>query len=795
MVFTSRKSHFLFDRLVFCDRMADELSKHRVGNQFFNFFGQGVAVRHRNLWAAVLYLLILSASMYAQEAVEVSAPPAVSAPQAVSAEENAARQLRIYREALLQGSTDVIRIDAAVALLLQNDQASREILVSALKSEDNAAARLAVCKALIKSRGVAQTSSARQDFLEPLLGVLKGKSSEQAHTAAEALLIFDYSTIEMPLRQMLEDKTLDRQIRIQAIDALQLRPEPQALRILIGLLDDKDPEIARAAETSLQESFGIPVGTSREVWADIRLELQQKSPGDIRRERLLRQETKLREVQAERDRWQKLFLGAIDRQYETSDDANRLKMIQEGMGSDLAALRMWGLEKAAKNAPAAERLRTALLGLLADPARDVRLQTAKVLTTMSALNPAEKLLERFKIEKDPELALAMFEALGEACFFAYSPGSGIELPVEIKTQTLEIAINYLDSDEAGPARKGAEVIRKILELNNLPEGAARGYLSRLYQRYQRSKNQAIALRADLLQVLAHLCGQGSLRSIAADMYEPLFLEALEETDKAVLRLPAAKGMVYVDKTKAMQLFRQMQLNADESLAIQQVVVELSGQVGGVEDLDWLVAELLDDVHGEQVWPAIKSICQRQDAGFLLEWVSELESTPGVTADQVMEILEVAELKAEGQVDPQTLTRVRQRVFAMLCEKRSWEQASAYLSRFSEDSAAQETRINMMKVYLYVNQPDRAVGMVQPELQAADLDGRSAWGSALMAYFEDDSVAPEIRKVVLQKVGAIPVQNRPAWASFVQEVQKALDGSTSVEAASKADMDLLVSTES
>jgi HEAT repeat protein len=738
---------------------------------------------------AIVYLLILSGLVCSQEA------PVVSVPSVVSQEEAAARQLRIYREALLQGSTDVIRIDAAVGLLLQNDTASREILVSALKSDDNPAARLSVCRALIKSRAVAQTMTARQDFLDPLLAILGGKVPQQAKTAAEALLIFDYPAIEPSIRQMLEDKTLDRQIRIQAIDALQLRPEPQALRILIGLLDDTDPEIARAAEKSLQESFGIPVGTSRAVWADIRLELQQKSPSDIRRERLLRQETKLREVQAERDRWQKLFLGAVDRQFETSDEANRLKMIQDSMGSDLPALRLWGLDKVAKNAPAAERLRTALLNLLADPSRDVRLQTARVLTTMSALDPAEKLLERFKVEKDTELALAMFEALGEACFFAYSPGSGIELPDDIKMQTLEIATNYLQSDEPDSAKKGAEVVRKILELNNLPEETAKGYLGKLFERYHRSKDQPLALRADLLSVIAHLCGQGTLRSIASSMYEPLFMEVLEETDKAALRLPAARGLVFVDKMKAMQTFRLMQLNEDESVAVQQVVIELAGQVGQAEDLDWLVEDLLSEVHGEQVWLAVKSICQRQKASFLIDWVLALESTPSVTGDQIREILEIAELKAEGQNDSETLDGVRQRILTLLCQKRSWEQANVYMVRIPAETATEETMINMMTVFLYINQPDRAIGLVQPKLKTADLDRQSAWGEALMAYFEDDTVNPEIRKVVLEKIGSIPVKNRPLWASFVQEAQQAVNGSQEVEAASKADRNGLLLQES
>ncbi len=44
---------------------------------------------------------------------------------------------RIYRDALQQGSTDDIRVDAAVGLLLQNDEQGRDALLSALQSEEN----------------------------------------------------------------------------------------------------------------------------------------------------------------------------------------------------------------------------------------------------------------------------------------------------------------------------------------------------------------------------------------------------------------------------------------------------------------------------------------------------------------------------------------------------------------------------------------------------------------------------------------------------------------------------------
>ncbi|MEN8128293.1 MAG: HEAT repeat domain-containing protein, partial [Planctomycetota bacterium] len=166
--------------------------------------------------------------------------------------------MRIYRETLLQGSGVDIRVDAAVGLLLQNTDQSRDVLIAALESDENPLARQAVCKALIKSRGLSQTIDSLELFRDPLLEILRGPSQEQAELASEAMLLFDYSELAEPLLQIINNKELTSDVRINGIYALQLRPEPSALRGLIGLLDDSDAEVAKAAETALQEAFGIP---------------------------------------------------------------------------------------------------------------------------------------------------------------------------------------------------------------------------------------------------------------------------------------------------------------------------------------------------------------------------------------------------------------------------------------------------------------------------------------------------------------------------------------------------------
>ena len=71
------------------------------------------------------------------------------------------------------------------------------------------------------------------------------------------------------------------------------------------------------------------------------------------------------------------------------------------------------------------------------------------------------------------------KALGEACYFAFSPGSSITLPESIYSETLEIALNYLRSDQPATAKIGADVIRKLLEPNGIDSYEAAVYLTAL----------------------------------------------------------------------------------------------------------------------------------------------------------------------------------------------------------------------------------------------------------------------------------------------------------------------------
>ena len=684
-------------------------------------------------------------------------------------EDDVARQLRIYREALLQGSTEEIRVDAAIGLLLNREAASRDLLVSALRLSDNPGASKAVCKALIKSRAVGTTIGSRDMFLGPLLELLMGSDAESARFAAEALLVFRFDDLDVRLNEMSHDMTLDKHVRFNVIYALQIRPEPQALSDLIKLLDEPDTDVARAAETALQEAFGIPVGTGRPVWEQILNDLKQKSPDDIRRERLLRQEMKLREIQAERDRWQRLYLGALDKQYDTADEASRTAMVLERLDSDLPAIRLWSLDRIDRYPASGQAaLRDKLLVLLGDDSRLVRIKAARVLNNMSALNPAEKLLERFRLEKDTEVALAMFEALGEACFFAFSPGSKIELPEGVKLQTLEIAGGYLNSDDIETAKKGAEIVRKILELNGLPQERAVYYLELLVQRYELSVQRNSSFRGDLLGIMARLCGRGAQRERSAKMYLPFFVDAIGVADNPSVRLAAATGLSNLDKILALKLFKQHDLIQKGSPALRQLIIETASQAGQPDDLEWLASLLVSNGQAEPALQAFRAICQRAGGQVASEWAARLD-TADLQIAFVRELLELSEQKAQTEKNEILLSDVRVRLAEWFVRRQTPEQLAAYLNRVKASGGSlvfpDATGARLLEALIFGGFYDAAAEIVNVRMERASLRKDSLVLAKLDEFFQSNQILVESKNALLVILSDLKVNPaNPLWYS-------------------------------
>jgi len=683
------------------------------------------------------------------------------------------RQLRLYSEALYQGSSEDVRVDAAIGLLLRQDSEGREVLLRALRASDNPSARAAVCRALIRTRGLGASVIPADFFVQPLIEVLVGADESASRLAAEALLIYRFSDIEGPLTTVVKDSQQDIKVRLKGIYALQVRTEPQAFRLLIQLLDDPNPEIQQAAERALQESFGIPVGTGRQVWSAILEQLRQKSPEDIRRERLLRQEMRLREIQEERDRWQRLYLAALDNEFETQTPEVRGKYLLERLNSDLPPIRLWALQKINRlNGNVDSALRERLLALLSDPDREVRYQTARVLTTMSALNPAEKLLEQYKKETDSRVSLAIFEALGEACYFALSPGSNITLPESMPGEVLELAAGYLKSDQPATAKTGAEVLRKLLERVQIDSFQATIYLNAMLERYRQetAAGRGGTLRGDLLMIMARLASQGVQKDTAGHLFHQVFVEALADKNNPEVRLAGATGLIGIDKNEAFRIFKEQNLVQDASPGIRQMVFDLAGQVGNKDDLEWLSTLLGGNGASEGAWQAFRTILQRQTAEVCVAWAQKV-TEQGVLPERARQLWEIAEQKAQTESAAGLLEEIWTNLLTLAGKGKDYAQIVEIGKRIKSGNPRPEymDKINpeIIRAALFSHQPAAWGPVLKQVLSKGDIGAGHPIVNVIDEYL-NSSEKEEDKKIFLESLNKdYRSPDCPEWSKNVE----------------------------
>jgi HEAT repeat protein len=704
-----------------------------------------------------------------------------------AAETKLSTQLQVNKDALLnEGSSEQMRVNAASVILVSEEPSARAILIDTLRQSENEAAQAAVCKALSLAVGKKEQIKDKQDFLDSLIDILRTKTDGVAKQAAEALLIFEYSRISPELEKMASDPATPVGARLNAIYALKLRPNVQATIKLLNLLDDSDQQVAEAAAAALQ-SQGIPASKDAQTRQQIIDGLERKGRDEFLRDWVVHREVQMRKLEAEVALWQKLYLGALDEIYNSkSNDEAKGKFLTEQLGSTQTVAKLWALEKAsqwrkgtgAKPKLSAE-LEPILVNLISDADRNVRLRTAKLLSLMVEVNSAQRLADQLKVEKDDEVKMELFVALGGACHYAYLPDSGIKVPGEIRKQTLELAGEYLIEGQAQKAQKGAEVIRKLLEQDQLESAEAEKYLGLIAQTYEQQKAKADGiLCGELLGAMAGLCGPRSAhKTEAAKTFERLFEEALSD-DVDLVREAAVEGLINIDKTKALGKLRGNFAN-DDSAKIRQRVIELAGEVGGKDDLAWL-AERLGSAESELAWQTMLRIFKAVEASVLDEWIGRFSSQDmkvRLSDEQMVSLLETAERKASGEKNSQMLKNVRNKLAELYIKGSKFEQAAKCLGMLREaaDSPEEEEAIlgRLLGVYLRWPNLDAAKGLIANRLLEADLDPNSVIVQSIENYLTVAAGGADPNAVIEVLMQVETPQARPMWAERMRDWQHRL----------------------
>lgn len=620
---------------------------------------------------------------------------------------DSARQLRIMKMALLMGPTEQNRLEAALELLHFSQPDARQILLEAIGLKENSPAVTAVCRALVTSRVAVRE---KDDFRYSLLRVVRTSSGLNAQHAAEATLIFEYRDIAEELTEMTVATDQNRQQRLNAIYALSLRPiDKEAVSTIALLLDDDDKVVADAAVGALP--YWIPAGMDKPA---ILRYLRRKSQSELVRDWIDFQEKEVRRLKQETLQWQKLYLAAIDREYEVGEDVLKSQMLLARLQSDQNLVKIWAIEKIkverlSGSVVLSEDFTPALLALISDSDRRVRLETAKILANMSDRNPAEKLLEQLKVEQYDDVRIAVFESLGEACYFAFLPGSPITLSDQIRTQTLEWAEKFIDDQDLSSAKAGAEVIRKLLEPNVLKKEVARKYLNLVADRYNRAKGEDTLLCAELLHIMVRFCAQGSHREEAARLFRDNFIEGLGDTDNASARHAAVTGLINIDKTGAMNIFKLRSMANDESASVRSLIIELGGEVGRVEDIQWLAPLTVANGEGELAWQSIRAILMRQPVQIVADWAEKLEVS--ISQNRLRDLLEMTAKKAEAENDQDIFKKINRKLRPMNLQQ--------YLKAADYEKAAELIATHLREIGF--NAGDVLIVDIETHLKSTDVD--------------------------------------------------------------------------
>jgi hypothetical protein len=121
----------------------------------------------------------------------------------------------------------------------------------------------------------------------------------------------------------------------------------------------------------------------------------------FQRDWLIRQESRVNDLEKERELWRKLYISSLDRIYEgLSDEGQRGKFLIEQLNNSESRIRLWALDKVSQwrigtQSKLPAELGPVLVKLVSSDNRDVRLATAKLLSLTGELSSAERLAEQF----------------------------------------------------------------------------------------------------------------------------------------------------------------------------------------------------------------------------------------------------------------------------------------------------------------------------------------------------------------------------------------------------------------
>jgi hypothetical protein len=413
---------------------------------------------------------------------------------------------------------------------------------------------------------------------------------------------------------------------------------------------------------------------------------------------------------------------------------------------------------------------------------------------MWELNSTKPLLDQLKVEEDAEVRQGLFTTLGTVCYYASLPTSTVKVPDEVRKETLELALSFLNQADPARIRSGADVIRKLLEQDGLsPEDVSR-YLNALAERYRQvSPTVNHGLRGELLGAMAGLCVQRSVyRAEAAKLYGPVFEQALSDEQDGV-RQSAVDGLINTDKGMALRRLRA-DFADDPNPAIRARLVDLAGEVGGPEDLGWLSRKIDREAEGEPAWQATLKIFRRSDWEVVAGWLTRFEGPDAeikLSLERQIALLTVAEQRASGENKTDKVKEIWVRLFGLYAIGDQTAQATPYLDRLLADAKDDSERIavatGLLDTCLRPSPPrlDLTGQVVERLLAVRDLEPEDTITQSINAYLNKPPEGGDPNGLLdrLRQVQVAEPEQRTSWRRLLAQWESYAKGQRAAGTAS------------
>lgn len=681
-------------------------------------------------------------------------------------------QLKINYWTLSNSTDEQIRIDTAKELLVNPAAEARKILLDVLGSANNNGTANSVCKALNEFRSTSYLIINKQDFISPLMKLIKEQNVETARLAAQATLIFSFKELKAPLEQIIKNPESSDVVKKNAIYAFQIRPDKETVIELIELLESDDVVISSVAGQSLQE--WLPIGNDKQQWNKIKSDIE-KGKIDIVREKVLTEQDKIHSLKEDVVKWQKKYITSLDNIYAAmSEDSAKAKFVAENLAFEQETVKLWAIEKinmwqkSGKLLPI-DTIQKPLVALISDNVPEVRIAAVKLLGMLTNINSAEALFDQLNKETFPDVKTEIIVSLGHVCNFALSPGSDMNINPEIRVETLKATVAFFKDTKPIIS---AEVIRNLLLQNGLEAYEVKPYFQYIADNYKKTQDEQVKI--GLLDEMQRLCGSDSFyKEVAGDVFRDIFTAAIEDKNSLVAA-PAVSGLLRIDPAGSFDLLKSKNFTGHESSKIRSELITVAGQIGTAKDLEWLDA-LTDkadtDEEKQKAAEAMMNIFQYCKTDSLIVWGQKLTARAKAKNDDVLlgkarTLFETAEKKAEAQQDQKTLDRLRHILADSYAEAALYAPAAKYygiLLQNADPNEKEDLTAKLLDVNVRGGQAESAKQLLNNILLSSDIGADKKVCIVLDTYFSQTNDKDRAFRI-FRAISAIELSGKyPLWS--------------------------------